>query len=98
MGDVPLYSDVVSNAVPELRSYFQKEQDLATQRFMEMCAAAQKAGDVRSDLNLEFLPLVVDSLNKLSGDREAMKRMGGHKELMNSISWFFLYGIAPEQR
>lgn len=92
------YMEVVSNEIPELSDYYAQQQRDGLEHFKMMFKVAQENGEVRADLNLTFIPMIADYLNKLSADKEYVKMMGGHKEMIKTVASFFLYGIAPKKR
>ncbi len=91
------YMDVVGNVIPKLRDYYAEQQTAGLEHFKMMFKVAQENGDVRADLDITFVPLIADYLNKLSADKAYIKMMGGQKEMIKAVAGFFLYGIAPRQ-
>lgn len=56
---------------------------------------AKKNGEIRSDLNIDFMMYMLDDLNKKLVDKELLKYYKTEEDLIMELTNFFFYGILP---
>lgn len=59
---------------------------------------AQKNGDIRQDINLNFILFFLEHLTELAKDENLIKLYHSPNELIVELTNFFFYGILPRQK
>jgi AcrR family transcriptional regulator len=76
------------------------DQQRILDRFELFIAKAQKRGEIRTDINPQFLIAVVDKLYELADNRQLVARYDDLMEFHREVKDFFWYGIIarPNQK
>ena len=65
--------------------------------FMEDFAIAQKEGNIRKDVKVEFLIYYLNHMLELTHDEYLLKLYPTPQELILEITNFFFYGVLPHK-
>ncbi len=75
-----------------LADFIRRQGHANRQRFTEFIAAAQRRGEVRSDLHPALILGVLDRLNDLAKDEAMVGLLSGYAELTRQVNTLFFYG------
>jgi AcrR family transcriptional regulator len=91
------FDDFHKNASPELRDHFNKLVRANLQTIQNDYKEAQKKGDVRPDINPNFILYYLDKILEMAKDENLMKMYKSPPDLINELTRFFFYGILPRK-
>ncbi len=91
------FDDFHKNASPELREHFNKLVHSNLQTIHDDYVNAQKKGDVRPDINPQFILYYLDKILEMAKDENLMKLYKSPPDLINELTRFFFYGILPRK-
>jgi AcrR family transcriptional regulator len=90
-----LIMELYKSGEPEIMAYIQ-EMSLTSMSMMRgEFSERQKNGEIRSDVNLEFLLYFLNKMIEMVGDPEFNKLFSSTEEMTGTLSNFFFYGIMP---
>ncbi len=89
------FDDFHRNASPELCEHFNKLVHSNLETIQKDYIKAQKKGDVRPDINPNFILYYLDKLLEMARDENLMKMYKSPPDLINELTRFFFYGILP---
>ena len=89
------FDDFHKNASPELREHFNKLVRANLQTIQNDYIKAQKKGDVRSDINPNFILYYLDKILEMAKDENLIRLYKSPPDLINELTRFFFYGILP---
>jgi len=87
------FDDFHKNASPELREHFNKLVHKNLQIIQNDYIKAQKKGDVRPDINPQFILYFLDKILEICKDENLMKLYKRPQDLITEVTSFFFYGI-----
>ena len=87
------FDDFHKNASPELREHFNKLVHANLNTIQNDYIKAQKQGDVRPDINPNFILYYLDKILEMAKDENLMKLYKSPPDLINELTRFFFYGI-----
>ena len=91
------YEDFHKNADPELQSFFHELSTDSLTRIKEDYSKAQKDGNIRQDINLDFINYFLNHiLFTLSTDDYLINLYPNPGDLIYELINFFFYGIMPK--
>lgn len=88
------FKDVWSDHNSPLFNLIEKMQVRSQQFFTDFLKEGQRNGDVRKDLNVEFVLDYTNSILSLSEDENFITKYGSVQELTKEIMNFMFYGIS----
>jgi AcrR family transcriptional regulator len=80
---------------PEIMAYIQEMSLNSMSMMREEFRDRQAKGEIRSDVNLEFLLYFLNKMIEMVGDPEFNKIFSTAEEMTATLSNFFFYGIMP---
>jgi AcrR family transcriptional regulator len=89
------FDDFHKNASPELREHFNKLVHANIQTLLNDYVEAQKKGDIRKDINPQFILYFFDKIFEICKDENLMKIYKKPQDLIAEVTKFFFYGILP---
>lgn len=89
------FDDFHKNASPELREHFNKLVQGNIQTILNDYVEAQKKGDVRPDINPQFILYFFDKIFEICKDENLMRIYKRPQYLIAEVTRFFFYGILP---
>ena len=87
------FDDFHKNASPELREHFNELVHANLNTIQNDYIKAQKKGDVRPDINPNFILYYLDKILEMAKDENLMKLYKSPPDLINELTRFFFYGI-----
>ena len=89
--------DVYSTEESDLRNVIEKFQKKSLQELREDLSKAQANGDIRKDLNLDFVIYWLNSMREKMLDKQLTSMFGSTQELAVELTNFIFYGIMPKE-
>lgn len=89
------YSDLHQNAPPDIRKHFEAMTQRSIQLIVDDYNQAQKDGNIRKDLKIEFILYFLNQIFKMANDPQLVALYESPQALIMEITNFFFYGILP---
>ena len=89
-----LITDLYTNQ-PELMTHLQKVSKHSQDRFTEALKDAQKKGEIRKDMSIEFMLFMLNKFQEKTLDQAFMDMFDTATDATRALSEFFFYGIFP---
>lgn len=95
-----LITELYRSGEPEIMAFIQEKSLTSMAMMREEFRDRQARGEIRNDVNLEFLLYFLNKMIEMVGDPEFNKIFSSAEEMTSTLSNFFFYGIMPnpEQR
>ena len=90
-------SDYLTHAEPEMLNFIHQRAQGTMALVIKDYAEAQKRGDIRQDIKIEFILWYLNKMFDLMGDEELEKLYGSPQEMIMELVNFFFYGIMPHK-
>ncbi len=87
------YDDYLVQNEPELASYIQAKSSSVLNEILKDYVEAQQRGDIRNDINPEFILYFLNHIFDLAKDKELLKLYDHPQEVIMELVNFFFYGI-----
>ena len=87
------FKDYVHSGDPELISYLEQLSGESMQLFMDDFKQAQKDGDIRKDLKIEFIMYILNHLVEMAQEDALLNMYEEPQDLVLEITNFLFYGI-----
>jgi AcrR family transcriptional regulator len=87
------FKDYVKSGDPELISYLEQLSGESMQMFVDDFSLAQKNGDIRQDLKIEFIMFVMNHLIEMAQEDALLNMYEEPQDLVMEITNFLFYGI-----
>lgn len=91
-------SDLLKYPHPALEKTYAQRRNEILARFVEFLADAQKAGDIRQDIDLQFILYILNRMVEMAADSTLIKIYDKPHDLIAETINFFFYGILKENR
>lgn len=88
-------SDILKKDNSPLHKKLEKLNQKSLKQVKQDFIQAKKNGEIRSDLNIDFMMYMLDDLNKKLVDKELLKYYKTEEDLIMELTNFFFYGILP---
>jgi AcrR family transcriptional regulator len=92
-----LLQEIHNSNDPELLSYFQKHTRQNLARVMSDLKIAQKKGELRQNMKIEFVLFFMNHMFELVKDDRLASLYATPQELIMELNNFFFYGILPRE-
>lgn len=86
-------SDIINSDEPELTTLLTEMRETNQKRFRDDIKQAQKDGDVRSDLKVDFILALSDRITHLATDQSLSVYFNTPQELIMALTDVFFFGI-----
>lgn len=90
-------SDYLTHAEPGMQEFIHQRGQEIYGIVVGDYAEAQKRGEIRQDIKIEFILWYLNKMLDLIGDEELEKMYGSPQELIMEMVNFFFYGIMPRK-
>ncbi len=90
--------DIISGDKSELKEHLHKMREKSNKDLLRDLKAAQKEGQIRSDLNIEFALLFSERLSIMLKDEELKTHFETTQDFIVELTNLFFYGIGAETR
>ena len=87
------FRDYVQSGDPELLSYLEQVSGESMKIFVDDFHKAQENGDIRKDLKVEFIMVVMNRLIDMAHEDELLDMYDNPQDLVMEITKFLFYGI-----
>ncbi len=87
--------DLLNFDDPEVQALLLLKKQESFQQVLQDFAEAQKRGEIRSDIKIEFILYMLDQIYAMYQDENLTKLYPNQKELVNELINYFFYGILP---
>ena len=91
------FSDYLPHAEPEFLEFIKKRMHESYALVIKDYAKAQKKGEIRQDLKLEFIIWYLDKMLTLMADEQLEKMYDNPQDMILEMVNFFFYGIMPRK-
>ncbi len=88
--------DVYGAVNPRLKNILEEYQKKSSQELHKDLSQAQKNGEIRQDLKIDFVIYMINSLNEKLLDKRLTSMFGTTQELAVELINFVFYGIMPK--
>ncbi len=89
------FSDYYPHAEPELVEFVQGNMEKALGMIIKDYAEAQKKGEIRKDIKIEFILYFLKHMMEMMKDEQLESMYGSPQEMIMEFTNFFFYGIMP---
>jgi AcrR family transcriptional regulator len=89
--------DVWQNSNPEIQRHIERRLQEGMTRVRAFYAAAQARGEIRRDIELDFILYVSDQLRAMAADEKLVRLYATPQEMVGELVRFFFYGIMPRK-
>lgn len=90
------YSDIFGTN-PEIHEFMAERSQWSAQQILDIFREAQEKGEIRENLNLEFVSFMLDHTLELSEDPRLQAIFPGTYELVRDWLDFFFYGVMGKE-
>ena len=91
------FSDYIPHAEAELHDFIHQRMHEMMGLIIKDYAEAQKRGDIRQDIKIEFILWYLNKMLDLMEDEQLARMYGTPQELIMEMVNFFFYGIMPKK-
>lgn len=91
------FSDYIPHAEPDLHDFIHQRMHDMMGLIIKDYAEAQKRGDIRQDLKIEFILWYLNKIYDLLEDEALQKMYDNPQDLIMEMVNFFFYGIMPRK-
>ncbi len=92
-----LLEDIYSEKNTDLKSFLLNSQKQTQKEFYKDFKLAQKKGEIRKDIKIEFLIYLLQDINKKLVDPKLVKLYNNEQEIIMEFTKHYFYGILPEK-
>ena len=93
-----MLQDLWHNPVPEVSEYIQKRANLTLKQFLDDMSAAQKKGEIRSNINPHFILYFIGIMQNMTDDENLLNMYETSQDLASELVNFFFYGILTGEK
>jgi AcrR family transcriptional regulator len=91
------FQDLLFNPDAEILKLIQKRRTESLEIVMKFLKDAQKKGDIRLDIKLEFILYILNKMYEMVKDDQLAHLYVDHSDLIIELTNFFFYGILPRK-
>ena len=91
------FADYLPHADPELHDFMHKQAQKTWEEIINDYKEAQKNGDIRQDIKIEFILWYLNKMLDMMGDEVLEKMYDNPQDLIMEMVNFFFYGIMPRK-
>ena len=93
-----LIEDILTHPDEEIKKYYGEIASLVLQEVVQGYAEAQKKGEVRPDIKVEFMLFFMGHMMELAKDERLLGLYGNSRDVIMELLNFFFYGIMPREK
>ncbi len=90
-----MIDDILGNPDEEIKKYYEGISTTILQEVVHWYAEAQKKGEVRQDIKVEFMMFFMSHMLELANDERLLRMYGNSRDVIMELLNFFFYGILP---
>jgi len=92
-----MLKDWMQDSIPEVAELMQRIQRENFQLFLDDMVAAQNKGEIRKDINPQFILYFLNKIREIAGDEQLINMYDSTQSLTAELVNFFFYGILTKQ-
>ena len=92
------FTDLHRSENPEIKEYYEKLSRQSVQMISEDYQNAQKNGDIRENIKIEFIIYFLNKILDIAHDPELLNFYRSPNEMIMELTNFFFYGILPREK
>jgi len=92
-----MLKDWMQDSIPEVAELMQRIQRENFQLFLDDMVAAQNKGEIRKDINPQFILYFLNKMREIAGDEQLINMYDSTQSLTAELVNFFFYGILTKQ-
>lgn len=92
-----MLKDFYDRSIPEVAELIQRITQQNIKLLYDDMIAAQKKGDIRKDINPQFIIYMIGQMQKMSTDENLLGMYESTQALASEFIKFFFYGILPRK-
>lgn len=92
-----MLKDWMQDSIPEVAKLMQRIQRENIQLFLDDMVAAQNKGEIRNDINPQFILYFLNKMREIAGDEQIINMYDSTQSLTAELVNFFFYGILTKQ-
>jgi len=92
-----MLKDWMQDSIPEVAELMQRIQRENIQLFLDDMVAAQNKGEIRKDINPQFILYFLNKMREIAGDEQMINMYDSTQSLTAELINFFFYGILTKQ-
>jgi len=92
-----MIDDILGHPDEEIKNYYQSIATTVLQEVVRWYAEAQKKGEVRQDIRVEFMMFFMNHMMELAQDERLLGIYGNSRDAIMELLNFFFYGIMPRK-
>jgi len=91
------FNDLWRKPIPEVVEMLEKNRKESLSEVLNDLEAARKKGDIRQNINLEFILYFLNHMTEMAKDENLLSLYDSPNDLVMELTNFFFYGILPEK-
>lgn len=91
------FQDLVNHTEPELASYMERIANENVKMISDYFTIAQKEGDIRKDINVDFIIYFMNHMLEMSHDENLVSLYDDPRDLIMELTNFLFYGVLPRK-
>ena len=92
-----MLKDWMQDSIPEVAELMQRIQRENIQLFLDDMVAAQNKGEIRKDINPQFILYFLNKMREIAGDEQMINMYESTQSLTAELINLFFYGILTKQ-
>ncbi len=92
-----MLKDWMQDSIPEVAELMERIQRENIQLFLDDMVAAQKKGEIREDINPQFILYFLNKIREIAGDEQLINIYDSTQSLTAELVNFFFYGILTKK-
>ncbi len=92
-----MLKDWMQDSIPEVAELMQRIQRENFKLFLDDMVAAQNKGEIRKDINPQFILYFLNKMREIAGDEQLINMYDSTQSLTAELVNFFFYGILTKQ-
>ncbi|MBN1272994.1 MAG: TetR/AcrR family transcriptional regulator [Candidatus Aminicenantes bacterium] len=92
-----MLKDLMQGNIPEVAELMQSMKEKNYKLILDDMFEAQKKGEIRRDINLQFIPYFLNKMADMAGDEQMISMYESPQSLTAELINFFFYGILTEK-
>lgn len=91
-------NDILNGKYEEVTKYLTEVRTRSIQMLLEDYKKAQEEGYIRKDINLQFIPFILNKLTEMSSDPVLASIYASPKDMVKELINFFFHGILTNEK
>lgn len=92
-----MLGDLMQSSIPEVAEFLQKKKEENLKLILDDLVSAQKKGEIRKDINLDFILYLLNRMQEMVVDERLLNLYKSTQALTVELTNFFFYGILTKK-